>query len=153
MRWTDVEAAIAELLSLVDGDARGSPREREARLARCLDVLALEAGGQDGAVELDPDAPEPPSSGGDGAPRERIAARFPRLGLYAAPSLDPGELTVGDAIDDVLDIASELRAVAWLGARGYTDAARRQFAWSYRMHWGEHLRGLQWVLHALADRD
>lgn len=90
--------------------------------------------------------------------RARVAERFPRLGLYTAPNHEVGhdvgqEPLIGDAVDDLADIARDLAGVEDLFRRGHPDDAVWTFTFLYRIHWGEHLRCLAWFLHGLEDED
>ena len=79
-----------------------------------------------------------------------VAARFPALGYYgsADPNEVPGEAYVGDAIDDIVDIANDLREVLWRYERFGPDDAHWYFRFLYIVHWGAHLRSLARYLHA-----
>ncbi len=58
-------------------------------------------------------------------------------------------LVVGDAIDDIADIAEALAAVVWcFGHTSEVDARWRLWD-SFEHHWGEHLRRLQLYLYCL----
>ena len=74
--------------------------------------------------------------------RTSLSQRFKNLGLYhtVCPRMDLSsipETTVGDAIDDLLDIAHELES-ALAQSNPLASAAEGFYA-----HWGYHLRGLQ----------
>lgn len=80
-----------------------------------------------------------------------VAARFPALGTY--PVADPlgpiaQDWMLGDAVDDIADITTDLREVIWRDQNlGPSDAA-----WCFRLlypHWAEHARSLSLYLHAL----
>ena len=120
-----------------------------ADLARCLDDLAaithrLPTGDGSG------DFADPPGQDYK-ATYAAIAARFPALGLYAVAdplSLDDGRAMIGDAIDDLADIAGDLQEVAWLWRNAGPEPAQWQFHLLYRAHWGQHLHALRLYLHA-----
>lgn len=132
----------------------GGDRRDRARLMAVLDRLAAAR-----AVCVSAAHPTPAPAPGDGLGyrlrRERVAARFPDLGLYATvePVLSgvPEDPMVGDAIDDLVDVWTELERVAWYLVRGGPGDAARYYAWSYDVHWGRHLRELQLYLHALGE--
>jgi hypothetical protein len=89
--------------------------------------------------------------------RAIIGDRFPTLGYYnvaAEIAREIGATTVntGDAIDDLTDIATDLRAVLWYCDNTSMDDALFHFTWSFRSHWGRHLRELQLYLHDLCYR-
>ncbi len=76
--------------------------------------------------------------------------RFPDYGLYrAAGTLPEDEFLVGDAIDDLTDIALDLSAVAWLWEHAGESDALWEFHRSFETHWGSHLRALQVYVHEL----
>jgi len=79
-----------------------------------------------------------------------IGARFPTLGYYGStdPNEVPGETTVGDAIDDIMDITNDLNEVLWRFERFGPDDAHWHFRFLYEIHWGEHLRDLARYLHS-----
>ncbi|MBI3174000.1 MAG: DUF5063 domain-containing protein [Chloroflexi bacterium] len=86
--------------------------------------------------------------------RELITKRFPNLGYYNIPnsisvSIGEADIQVGDAIDDLADIASELSEVVWRWRNNSENDALWHFRFSYESHWGSHLRNLQMYLHAL----
>ena len=85
--------------------------------------------------------------------RAQVAARFPNYGLYRAPGVEPeDEFLLGDAIDDLGDIAIDLAEVAWLWENAGESAALWQFFFGFESHWGSHLRNLQWYVHEMARR-
>jgi hypothetical protein len=136
--------AVRLFLELVVGEDGAAARDERA-LRSVLDRLALAARSTqppDQTAELE--APH-----GDYAGlRARIAARFPEYGLYRAPSLDlEDESLVGDAIDDLTDIALELLDVIWLHEQAGEAEALWHFRFGFETHWGSHLRTLQWYLH------
>jgi hypothetical protein len=53
---------------------------------------------------------------------------------------------VGDAIDDLADIAADLEEVVW------ADDAHWHYKFLFEVHWGMHLRELALYLHANALR-
>lgn len=79
--------------------------------------------------------------------REQIASRFPDLGLYAVCNpLDlQGAPLVADAIDDLLDITTQMQE--FLALSDHPDEALRQLH-ALAGHWMAHLRGLSSYLHA-----
>ena len=110
MRPNDVKKAVHDLLELVEDDVLEPAGARD--LLGRLDRLAA------ALHDAPQDAPrtdrEPPRRDG-GELRRRVVARFPVLGLYRAPGLDPaGDGGVGDAVDDLVGLLLDLRDVAWL---------------------------------------
>ncbi len=77
---------------------------------------------------------------------------FPSLGYY--PAVDPGgeltrqEASVGDAIDDLADIARDLKEVLWHCENTTPQAAIWEFRFGYQTHWGVHLHQLRGFLHS-----
>jgi Domain of unknown function (DUF5063) len=84
-----------------------------------------------------------------------VAAHFPELGYYNTPSsitqhIAEAEIDVGDAIDDITDIAIELYDVLWRFDHTSADDALWYFSNSYFTHWEQHLRQLQLCLQRIA---
>jgi hypothetical protein len=82
-----------------------------------------------------------------------IGNRFSKLTLYnaveplaAAPG--SGEVTVGDASEDLLGVLEDLERFAYLAGRDRLAEAMADLA-ARRSHWMRHLRDLQKVLQAL----
>lgn len=150
-----IESARQYLYLLTQGF--GDPGRDEEELVRLLDVLALARHGTT-APETRAKLPEPPTCSYDDR-RAFASERFPRLGLYnvALPVVMAPEgrvhLGVGDAVDDVVDIAGDLSEVVWLFENVSVHDALWGFCRSYDTHWGEHLRCLQLFLHELSSHD
>jgi len=97
--------------------------------------------------------PEPPNRDYSGW-REIIVKNFPKFGFYNIPStiserIGEAELHMGDAVDDLADIANELSDFVWRWENNGENNALWHFRYSYEIHWGSHLRSLQMYLHAL----
>ena len=131
-------------------------RESWGDLACLLDDLARAGSAvaraiPDSAPELAPKDADPPID------RLALERRFPDFGMYATvqPLTPQGELcvdsapTVGDAIDDLLDLSMELRDGCWIREHHGPHAEAETLAWSFRVHWGRHLRDLTSYLHQL----
>lgn len=143
---------VAEFLAFVEPAAPMEPGGASAEtltqtLQGLLDQLAC-------AVHADP--PETPLADADAPRREyaavrsTIAERFAHLGLYRAAGTSPDdEFLVGDAIDDLTDIAIDLSEVIWLWEHAGAATALWQLRFGFESHWGSHLRSLQWYLHEL----
>jgi hypothetical protein len=150
--WDAVEAFLA-FASCPAAIARAEWPE----LARLLDELAL---ARWACPAPDGGDPEDAPSGPYEAVRAVVGARFPEFGFYrvVAPLRGDGELdlgcepTIADAIDDLADVVRELQTAAWHRQhRGERNGAAR-LAWSFDVHWGQHLRDLQRYLHLLIGR-
>lgn len=114
-------------------------------LARSLDELALSYYDTPPGMP-DENAPAPPEPVFTHA---SVGSRFPELGLYgvANPSETAGSVIVGDAIDDILDIARDLSEVIWRYENVGAEDADWHFRLLYQCHWGVHLRDLSRYLH------
>jgi len=126
----------------------GEPPSDE-ELARGLDELAMAYHEAPEGSPSDDDR-DPPT--GDFQVRYAgLGERFSNYGLYAVA--DPTEPIneknmVGDAIDDLADIARDLEEVIWRFENIGADDAHWHFKLLYRAHWGMHLRELSHYLHA-----
>ncbi|GMV91654.1 MAG: hypothetical protein AMXMBFR82_14320 [Candidatus Hydrogenedentota bacterium] len=150
MTAEEVRQTIRDFVRMVDDDS-GALLASEARLHVLLDRIAL-------AVSENPVPFEALDyEGGDRADyderRARVAARFPDLGFYNTPAsitqdIADTSITVGDAIEDIVDIASELSAVLKVWDAIGSEEAMRALAGAYQFHIGDHLRELQLYLHA-----
>jgi len=116
-------------------------------LARCLDELALS---YHDTPFGEPDESEDRPPGEDRLTYQEIGSRFPEYGYYgvADPNQVPGEAMVGDAIDDIMDIANDLKEVLWRFERFGADDAHWYFRLLFQIHWGRHLRELACYLHS-----
>ncbi|HOS43067.1 MAG TPA: DUF5063 domain-containing protein [Armatimonadota bacterium] len=145
----DIYQVIEEYLDLIE-NGRGSIPANEAALVLILDKLAL--AWHSAKPYRDEQAyPDPPWSDQDTL-RKMICGLFPNYGWYQIPLSisalrELGEMGVGDAIDDLLDIAKEMYQVQWRWQHTSHDDALWYFHWSYGAHWGEHLRALQLYLY------
>jgi hypothetical protein len=121
----------------------------DEELARLLDelVMAYHVAPEGAPAE---DEIEPPASNPKAA-YSALASRFPNLELYAvADSAEPinDSPMVGDAIEDLADIARDLDEVVWRSDNFGPDDAYWHFKLLYRIHWGCHVRELSSYLHA-----
>ncbi|MDJ0974483.1 MAG: DUF5063 domain-containing protein [Planctomycetota bacterium] len=146
----DLRTCIEAFLGLLttDGERGENSEARERELAECLDRLAAAVlAAPPGQVTNDVDAPRPDYEG----MRALATKQFPTLGHYVAPDLLPerGEPQplVGDALDDLADIAMDLTEVVWLWDHGGLSEALFDLHEGFASHWGRHLRGLQAYLH------
>lgn len=79
--------------------------------------------------------------------RDILEMKFPTWGYYDIPTTHPSQ--IGDAIDDLVDIASEVSECLRRWEQAGSDEALWYFKFSYQRHWGAHLRNLQTYLHNL----
>lgn len=150
MNETDLHAVVKSFLDLLE-NGKQDEQENIRALELALDRLAL---AYDTTVDaFDDGQPDSPSE--DYARFRTLAsARFPRFGLYNTPGaitskIMQAEMMVGDALDDVADIACELAQVAWCWEHTSDKDALWHFRFGYENHWEGHLRHLQLYLYAL----
>lgn len=142
-------AAARSFLTLLDGGPTPSSRE----LLRSLDELAM---AYHHTPEGDPSEDEatPPTRDYQQR-RASLGKRFPSYGYYTlwdpTEPVDDKEL-VGDAIDDLADIAADLEQVLWRFENLGADDAHWYYRFLFEIHWGMHLRELALYLHANALR-
>lgn len=151
MTPTEVLEAVREFLVVLERPLR--PEDREAALRLALDRLALASHfAKPASDDAHHSAPPVPSSD---VLRAKIGPLFPELGYYntALDTVDKvgdSELGVGDAIDDLVDIARELQAVLLRWETNSAADALWHFRQGFKSHWGKHLRSLQLYLHERA---
>lgn len=146
-------SALRQAVERVLGTLRDgvlSENDRIRRLIAGLDELALLS------HRVKPSSGEPvnfemPEQDYSGV-RTAIASCFPSLGYYniandVATCLTQSTLSVGDAIDDLTDIAIALIEVTWLYHNASEAEAEAYFLYSFRIHWEWHLREVQLYLH------
>jgi hypothetical protein len=80
--------------------------------------------------------------------RKLVASRFPNYGYYNVAedvTLKIGEskANVGDAIDDIADIAGDLYETKWCWENNSTEDGLWHFKNNFECHWAQHLRELQ----------
>lgn len=146
MSRDEIRASILYFFEVIEGEYL--PEMRELNLKIALDRLAL-------AVHLadyTSDEGEAPTKKYEEV-REMVSPRFPDCGFYnvaldISTNIGEGELAVGDAIDDICDIAGDLEEVLWCWENTSIDDALWHFKESYGYHWGKHLRDLQLYLYA-----
>ena len=85
-----------------------------------------------------------------------MEARFPNLGpynvaQYTTTQLGESGCIIGDAVEDLADIALDLLEVEWRWEHNSEDDAMWSLKNSFLHHWGEHLRCLQLYLHRFRD--
>jgi hypothetical protein len=145
--------AVRRYLELLKS-ASGPIEDRLRALASTLDGLLC-------AYHATPDefvegAIEPPKSD-DYLQRYKMAREvasrtFPEFGLYAVvmPESNPNaQPMLGDALDDLTDIALDMENVLWRFENGDPRDAAWHFRFGYQSHWGRHLLDLRSYVHHL----
>jgi hypothetical protein len=152
MTAEEIQSAVNEFLDIIER-GRGDETKSRAALEVALDKLALARHCLSYTFEAD--HPNPPGKNYQQV-RALVTLRFPSLGMYntaldVTTKLAETEIAVGDAIDDITDIARELYDVAWCWEHTSGNDAQWHYEDGYRGHWGGHLRNLQLYLHALQE--
>lgn len=151
MKPQAIRELIQDFLDLLEHTSTASPTDCERALATNLDHLASAVQeAPPGSVTSDDDAPDTSAE----EARALVRARFPEFGQYHAAKLiddvDRGPV-VADAVDDLADIYTELKDVAW----SWDHLSEQDGLWAlhegYTSHWGWHLRGLQAYLNLRAQ--
>ena len=143
----DMTDAVSGFIAVIEAE-RLTPEARLAQLAPALDRLSL-AFYEGSDIENAPNEAKPPERD-YAAQRQMVAARFPDLGYYG--SAPPGEgldadVVIGDAVDDLTDIYSEMLDVAWCLAHASLEDAVRLFRFGFTHHWGRHVCDLRGAVH------
>ncbi|MGB7208862.1 MAG: DUF5063 domain-containing protein [Pyrinomonadaceae bacterium] len=149
MNRDDIREAILFFLEVIEGEF--APAERETRLQFALDKLALAR--HYAEYNFDENDYPAPQTRDYGKLRELISPQFPNCGYYnvahkIAKEIGKETAGVGDAIDDICDIAGHMEDVLWCWDNTSVDDALWHFKESYGFHWGKHLRDLQLYLYA-----
>ncbi len=156
MKPHDIRNAISDFLELIES-TDGTTEDAESRLVPVLDRLALAQSFVSFAFD-ETDYPDSPDQSYDDL-RNLVSKRFPNFGYYnvADPitsNIGEAGTIVGDAIDDLADIARDLYDVRWYWANTSEANALFHLQQSYQTHWRRHLREFQLYLDALAlDED
>lgn len=145
MNREDIHNVVLDYLDLIE-NGRASVEDNLQALELILDKLALAHNFLDFQFE-DADHPEAPREDYNRL-RQLAERRFPHFGHYNSPEhitdrIAESGLVVGDAIDDVADIARDMYETAWCWRHASPEDALWLFRFGYESHWGEHLRGLQ----------
>ena len=151
MTTDEIHKAITDYLSIFEGRIELRDGQKE-KLLLALDRLALAyhfAGCDFDGADY-PEAPEPDLH----HLRSITAALFPDFGYYNIAtdiSVNVGQTTlgVGDALNDISEIAAVMLEVNWLWKNASVENALWQFRWGYENHWGAHLRNLQLYIRAV----
>ena len=149
MTQEEIKSTIDHFFWVVNSEMPSDSRELE--LQKALDKLAVSVHDATGYFDensyRDPPRKEYPFL------REQISPKFPDCGYYnvaheISEKVAESSVSVGDAIDDICDIAGDLEEVLWRWENTSSDDALWHFRESYGWHWGKHLRDLQLYLHA-----
>lgn len=145
----NIKTAIENYLVVLTPN-KDEEADRIQKLIMSLDELALVSHKVDYTLD-ERNYSEPPEKDYK-ATRESIGKLFPTLGYYnvaldISEKIEQSSLSVGDAIDDIVDIAGDLNEVRWRFENTSEDDALFHFQLLFRSHWGMHLRSLQLYLH------
>lgn len=149
MTREEIYEAIKEYIRVVRDEF--SSDERVKALSLSLDKLALSTHFCEFVFD---ETPYPGAPDRDyNALREIVSKNFPDHGYYnvamhISEKIAESEIVVGDAIDDICDIALDLEEVLWRWRNNSPDDALWTFMNLYGFHWGKHLRDLQLYLYA-----
>lgn len=147
MRDDEVFAEVEMFLKLLDQEASDPVDTRVLEAA--LDRLAVAATSCADSFD-EREFPEPPATDYR-SNRVQVAACFPTLGYYNdvlevnAPP-EEARLSIGDALDDLVDIQGEMLEMRWRYLNNSPTDAVWHFKLTFRSHWGAHLRRLQLYL-------
>ena len=150
MKPQDIQNAIRSFLYLVE-KGTGSVEGDEKMLSLMIDRLSVASHyrvyGRNGVSSTVP--PDHDSE----ALHDLVTERFPNYGYYNTPEYIVRHVAdttclVGDAIDDIVDIALDLYTVEWYWENVSERTALRYFGDRYRQNWGMQLRQLQLYLFA-----
>jgi hypothetical protein len=147
MNQDEIKRTIDAYLSLVETGC-DSVQQNKEKLKLLLDHLAL----SQHFLKFEFDEAEY----GD-APRRRdglrklVAARFPNYGYYntvddVSVKIAETGVGVGDAIDDIEDIAADLFETKWRLENNSIADGLFHYRNGFQTHWGRHLRDLQLYL-------
>jgi hypothetical protein len=146
----NIKTAIENYLAVLASD-EGKETDRIQKLILSLDELAMVSHTQLDYTFDEHDYPDPPERD-YAAFRASVGKLFPSLGFYnvaldISDKIAQTSLAVGDAIDDIVDIAGDLNEVLWRLNNTSENDALFHFHLYFRSHWGRHLRNLQLCLH------
>lgn len=141
--------AIKSYLNVIN-DLTDDESEAIERLISSLDHLAFIARNISFQFN-DREYPEPPEIDYSEI-RQAVQSRFPSLGFYniagnISDNVGDSEMHTGDSIDDISDIAKDMKDILWYFDNTSTDNALFYFDMGFKSHWGRQLRELQLYLH------
>ena len=145
-----IRTAMDNFLTIVSSH-EGDEASRIQKLTMCLDELAMLS--NEVSYTFDereyPDRPERDYK----ASYTSIGNLFPSLGFYSSAlnilDIEQATLGIGDAIDDIVDIAGDLSEIIWRYENTSENDALFHFRLTFSSHWGLHLRNLQLYLYEL----
>lgn len=145
----NIPTVIDQFLSIVMGQDNEPVRDL-GELISSLDELAYSVRFAGDNFD-ETDYPDPPETDYP-ALWNAIEKRFPNLDWYnmtthIAKTSEEAELFQSNAVEDLVDIVSDLQEIAWRFENTSKDDALWHFRLSYMCHWGRHLRFLQLYLH------
>jgi hypothetical protein len=150
MTRDEIKQTIDDFLLLIEKGG-GSPEQNEEKLKLLLDQLAM---GQHFASYIfdEKDYPEAPEKTARNI-LDLVKKRFPNYGYYNVAedvtcNVGKSGTMVGDAIDDINDIALDLIETKWNWENNSIEDGLWHLKNNFETHWGHHLRGLQlYLLH------
>jgi hypothetical protein len=147
--------AVERLLAAIEGSSAENGNINELSSALDLFMFAHWALFSDDICPIETSDREPPQSNYQ-AEYAALGRRFPQLGFYrTAASLliksteDALETAVGDAIDDLSDIAAALREVCWFEEHESRREALAALRFRYESHLWMHILPLRMYLEEL----
>ena len=151
MTRSEVLEAVKEFLAVLERPLTDA--EREVALCVALDRLALASHFAEPVFDEARHATPPVPA--YGVLRAKLGPLFPELGYYntaldRVDKVGDSELGVGDAIDDLVDIARELQQELLRWETTSESDAIWHLGQGFKSHWGKHLRSLQLYMHERA---
>ena len=145
MNRDEIKQTVEDFLFLIEKGC-GSAEENEAKLKLLLDKLALAQHFATCRFDKKNYADAPQSAYED--LRKLVTTQFPNYGHYnvaedVTQKIGESIAIVGDAIDDIADIAGDLYETKWRWNNNSPEDGLWHFKNNFEMHWGEHLRELQ----------
>ena len=145
MTRNDIKKAVDDFIALIECGC-GSIEDNETTLKLLLDQLAMAQHFASSKFD-DLEYAEAPVKANDEL-RKLVTVRFPNYGYYNAAEnvtekISESGVTVGDAIDDIMDIAGDLFESKWRWEKNSAEDGLWYFKNSFETHWRDHLRELQ----------
>ena len=153
MHQPDVYQSVVDFLDLFDTTFTHEADAVKA-LEITLDQLALALHFINYTFE--PNWPDPPQQDYT-VFRDKARQRFPSFGLYNTPAsiteqIAVTTINVGDAIDDIADIACELNIARWCWRNTSPNDALWHLEFGRNSHFGWHIRELQQYIEACKNQ-